>query len=371
MILWFSAITLFAQEGHKQSLRSIIADLEDQYAVSFAFFDEDIENVFLPPPSDDYNLDEVIEYLENQTKLVFQVLNDRFITISKKKADPIDICGVLIDDETVDLINGATIQMGRKFTVSNEYGYFQKKGLSEKDTLLIRFVGYEYLRVPVKSFSGKSCDTLRLKQQIKRLKELTIMNFITQGIDKNAEGEYMINSQELGILPGLTEPDVLQTIQALPGILSIHETVSDINARGGTNDQNLILWNGIRMYQSGHFFGLISAFNPFISKEVGLIKNGSSAYYGDAVSSTVNIQTDNQVRQKFSGSAGVNMINADLNVVIPLFKKSSLQISSRRSIADIIQTPTYKSYYDRVFRNTEVNNPLDSPDSLINTDEKI
>lgn len=64
-----------------------------------------------------------------------------------------------------------------------------------------------------------------------------------------------MNTAEFGILPGLIEPDILQTVQALPGIKSIDETVSDINVRGGTNDQNLILWNGIKMYQSGHFLG--------------------------------------------------------------------------------------------------------------------
>ena len=181
-----------------------------------------------------------------------------------------------------------------------------------------------------------------------------IANFISQGIEKNAEGVYTIDAEILEILPGLTDPDVLHTIQYLPGIISIDETVSDINVRGGTNDQNLVLWNGIRMYQSGHFFGLISAFNPYITNRVSLTKNGSSSFLGDAVSSTLSIETDRQVKQKVSGSAGINMINADANVNIPLFKKSTLQISARRSIADLIETPTYKSYFDRVFRNTEV-----------------
>jgi len=371
IILCFFSISINAQNDPSQSLRSIISDLEDRYEVSFTFLDGDIDNVYLPAPSVDADLNEIIDYLQSETGLVFQILNDRFITITKILSSSIDICGVLIDKKTGRQINGATIQTGRKFTISDENGYFQLKGLRSKDTLLVRFLGYDYLRKSVTDIPKESCDTLRLRQQVKKLKELIITNFITQGIDKNAEGEYLISSEELGILPGLTEPDVLQTIQALPGILSIDETVSDINVRGGTNDQNLILWNGIRMYQSGHFFGLISAFNPFITKEIGLIKNGSSAYYGDAVSSTVSIQNDNQVKQKVSGSAGVNMINADINVVIPLFKKSSLQVSARRSIADILQTPTYKSYFDRVFRNTEVNNPLNDPDSLINSDEEF
>jgi outer membrane cobalamin receptor len=362
---------LRAQDSKERPLRSILSDLENRYQISFTYVDEDVKNLFLTAPPDDYKINEAITYLHEKTHLDFQILNDRFITIRKPNIKLVSICGVLIEDETGSLINGATIQTGRKFTISDERGYFDLKDLNEKDTLLVRFLGYDYLRKPVQLISTDSCDTLRLRQQINKLKEIVITNFMTQGIDKDAEGKFIISSRSLELLPGLTEPDVLQTVQALPGILSIDETVSDINVRGGTNDQNLILWNGIRMYQSGHFFGLISAFNPFITQEIGLIKNGSSACLGEAVSSTLDIQTDNRVKRKMNGSVGANMINMDFNFTFPLFKKSSLQLSARRSIADLIKTPTYESYFDRVFRNTEVTKLSDNPDSLLNSGEEF
>ena len=96
--------------------------------------------------------------------------------------------------------------------------------------------------------------------------EVIISNYLTSGILKDNTGATIIKPKSFGILPGLIEPDVLQTIQALPGILSVDETISNINVRGGTNDQNLLLWDGIKMYQSGHFFGLISAFNPYFTE---------------------------------------------------------------------------------------------------------
>jgi hypothetical protein len=152
----------------------------------------------------------------------------------------------------------------------------------------------------------------------------------------------------------LTEPDVLFTIQALPGIQSIDETVSNINVRGGTHDQNLVLWDGMKMYQQGHFFGLISAFSPYLTKEVNLVKNGTSAMHSDGVSSTIDIQSDDEVTDAFTGGAGINMIDLDLLAKIPISPKVSLHLSGRKSIADIVETPTYRSYYDRAFRNTDV-----------------
>jgi len=369
IILYLFYVTVSAQDDGKKSLREILNDLESRFDVSFTFVDEDIQGIFIQPVKFNLSLNESIQYLEHETDLNFQQLDDRFITISQPSRQTINICGILIDPYDGRIIHGATIQAGRKFTVSNEDGAFRISDLLKNDTILIRYIGYEYLIKPVLEFTGEACDTLSLKQQVRELKELVIVNFISRGIDKDAEGIYTIDAETLEILPGLTDPDVLHTIQYLPGIISIDETASDINVRGGTNDQNLILWNGIKMYQSGHFFGLISAFNPYITHKVGLTKNGSSAYLGDAVSSTLSIETDQEVNQKVSGSAGVNMINADVNINIPLFKKSSLQLSARRSIADLIETPTYKSYFDRVFRNTEVLSPVDNPDSLINSNE--
>ena len=369
--LYVFSFTVIAQNNQDEPLKTIISNLEKHYNVSFAYLDEDVEAIYISAPPANFTFQEIIQYLGNSTSLKFQVLNERFITICKPPEILREVNGVIIDGQTGSMINGATIQAKNRFTISDEKGNFRFDKVNIGDTLLVRCLGYEYSNTPVSEFLNDPINTIRLRQQIQRLKEVVITNFITQGIDKEADGTIVIRSETLDILPGLTEPDVLQTIQALPGIMSIDETVSDINVRGGTDDQNLILWNGIRMYQSGHFFGLISAFNPFITREVGLIKNGSSACLGDAVSSIVNIQTDNRVKQRVSGSAGMNMVNMDINITIPVFKKSSLQFSARRSLADIMQTPTYKSYFERAFRNSEVTNPTDNPDSLLNSNDEF
>jgi len=152
----------------------------------------------------------------------------------------------------------------------------------------------------------------------------------------------------------LTEPDILQTVQALPGVESIDETVSNINIRGGSNDQNLILWDGIKMYQSGHFFGLISAFNPHLTDKVTLIKNGTSARYGDGVSGIIDINTKNKIADTFFGGAGFNLISGDLYGQIPLSNKIAFQFSGRRSLTDFFNTPTFTQFFNRVFRDDQV-----------------
>ncbi|WP_299361063.1 TonB-dependent receptor [Winogradskyella sp.] len=194
---------------------------------------------------------------------------------------------------------------------------------------------------------------------VQRLEEVVVNNYLTKGISKTNNGAIEVDANAFDILPGLIEPDVLHILQNLPGIISVDERISNINVRGGTNDQNLILYEGIRMYQSGHFFGLISAFNPYLSEEVRISKNGTSALYGNGVSSTITIKNLDEIDNNFSAGLGSNLLNADGFAKIPLNKKMELQLSARRSFTDILVSTTYDAYFDRIFRDSELNTSND------------
>ncbi|MTE27902.1 TonB-dependent receptor domain-containing protein [Winogradskyella ouciana] len=190
---------------------------------------------------------------------------------------------------------------------------------------------------------------------IQYLEEVVVTNYLTKGISKTNNGAIAVDAKAFDILPGLIEPDVLQIVQNLPGIISVDERISNINVRGGTNDQNLILYEGIRMYQSGHFFGLISAFNPYLSDEIRVAKNGTSALFGNGVSSNISIKNSNIVDNKFNGGLGANLLSVDGFAKIPLNKKMELQVSARRSFTDVLASTTYDAYFDRIFRDSELN----------------
>ena len=194
-----------------------------------------------------------------------------------------------------------------------------------------------------------------LQNTIQHLEEVVVTNYLTKGISKTNNGTIEADTKAFNILPGLIEPDVLQIVQNLPGIISVDERISNINVRGGTNDQNLILYEGIRMYQTGHFFGLISAFNPYLSEDITISKNGTSAKFGNAVSSTISIKNSDKITKKFSSGLGGNMLSVDGFSKIPLSKKTELQLAARRSYTDVLVTKTYDAYFDRIFRDSELN----------------
>ncbi len=187
------------------------------------------------------------------------------------------------------------------------------------------------------------------------LEQVVVREYLTSGINENNDDTSIILSPEkLGILPGLTEPDVLQSIQLLPGVQSPTETASGLFIRGGTPDQNLVLWDGIKMYNSGHFFGTISALNPYITQDIKLYKNGTKARYGNRISGVIDITSEEDIPKKLTGSTGFNMTHTDANLRLPLGEKAAVMISGRRSIADVFDTETFRNLSNRVFQETKI-----------------
>jgi hypothetical protein len=238
----------------------------------------------------------------------------------------------------------------------------KNKAATLPDETLSLHEALEFLRFETQlefELLNKQFVVIRLKKKnpsgfkTQNLEEVVITNYLTTGITKLYDGSLTIKPKTFGILPGLIEPDVLQTIQAIPGVLSTNETVSNINVRGGTHDQNLLLWDGIKMYQSGHFFGLISAFNPYTTKRVSVYKNGTRAKYGDGISSIIDMRLPDKIDNTFETGIGFNLVNTDAYAKIPLSKRTELQISTRRSITDLVNTSTYEQYFKRVFQDSD------------------
>lgn len=282
ILLLFSAFA-FSQQ---LPLKTILLVIEKQHQVKFNYTDDAIAGYILLPPNHKQSLVEKLDYIETQTVLEFERIDQTYITISVKNA-----------------------------TLKNP-----------------------------------------IVQEMKRIDliEVAIDNYITSGISKKSDGTYTVKLKKMGLLPGLSETDILQTMQQIPGIFSSDETISNINIRGGTHDQNLFLWNGIRMFQTGHFFGLISAFNPNLNDRVLISKNGTSAFYGESVSGLVSISSNLSSDEKYNSGFISNLISSEFHSTVKWSPKSRFQYSARRSLTDFFHSPTYKNYYERIFQNTAV-----------------
>ena len=355
LLFWVLAIG-WAQDDLKVPIIPFIQKLEAQFDVKFSFVDEDLRPIQITIPSEN-DLSSVLKALQDETQLMIKKLSDRYYTISKSTT--VDICGFVFDNYGENNVIGASIEvMGSSIAeITDLNGQFSLSNIPRKASIRIRYLGFKTRYIPAEALvSNNPCKSILLALNYQQLDEVVVYQFLTTGLSREKDGSIALRIEDFGILPGLIEPDILQTVQALPGIKSIDETVSDINIRGGTNDQNLILWDGIKMYQSGHFFGLISAFNPYLTDNVTIIKNGTSAQYGDGVSGVISMQTKNDIEDEFFGGGGFNLISGDVFGHVPVTDDLAVQFSARRSVTDFLNTPTYNQFFDRAFQDTNVKN---------------
>jgi hypothetical protein len=343
---------IFSQDTDSERLDSLLMDLEKRYDVVFNYTDASIEGVRVSLPQVDMDLEACLFELEKQTHLIFERIDSRYIAIQRNNS-VIRVSGTVTDQTTGEKLTDAVIHSGGNYEVSDGNGFFSIEMDREKDSLLIiRHVGYQplYLR---RNEWGPDTSVYEMVVDVQVLEEVRL-DYIARGIRKLHDGSIRVNVQNLEVLPGMTAPDVLHIVQILPGIHSMNETVSEINTRGGTNDQNLVLWDGVKMYQTGHFFGMISAFNSNLVHQVKIIKNGASASYDEGISGIIDLQQQDYPVHDFEFSAGLDMLRADIIAKIPLREKLSLILGARHSINQILKTPTYKSYYKRAFEHTEI-----------------
>ena len=145
------------------------------------------------------------------------------------------------------------------------------------------------------------------------------------------------------------EVDVLKTIQLLPGVQSGSEGTSGLYVRGGGPDQNLILLDGVPVYNADHLFGFFSVFNADAIQTVSLIKGGFPARYGGRLSSVIDIRMKEGNNKEVHGEGSVGLISTKFTIEGPILKeKSSFIISVRRTYIDILAQPLIKSFSDGV-----------------------
>ncbi len=353
VLCFFQLPKLQAQNSdQKVPLSEVLEQITKKHSITFNYESSLLKDISVVPISQNLELHSKIEILEEQTGFVFEKVSDLVYTISKTMR----LCGYIKDSESQQPLIGAAIATKNAYAITSEKGFFEIELKSLNDLISISHIGFKTIVRQVKYFGLDNCETITMQVQQELIAPVLIEAYLVRGIDKRQDWSTSIDYKRFTILPGLIESDVLQTVQALPGILSVDETVSNINIRGGSHDQNLMLWDDIKMYQTGHFFGLISSFNPLMTQTANVINNGSDVSLSDGISGTIHMHTDKQIDSKFNGVFGLNFLNAELFSNIPIGNKMSLQVASRKSLDDLVRTPTYDVYFDRVTQDTEAEN---------------
>ena len=138
----------------------------------------------------------------------------------------------------------------------------------------------------------------------------------------------------------LGENDVMKALQLLPGVQSGGEGTTGLYVRGGSPDQNLILLDGVPIYNASHVLGIFSVFNADAIKNITLTKGGFPARYGARLSSVLEINMKEGNMKEFHGAGSIGLISSKLTLEGPIIKdKMSFIVSGRRTYIDLVAKP--------------------------------
>ena len=173
-----------------------------------------------------------------------------------------------------------------------------------------------------------------------------------QKFEKTVESSQIsLDLREIKAAPAFIEPDVFRTLQMLPGVQTSSDYSSALYVRGSTPDQNLIMQDGIAIYNPYHLGGIFSTFNTDAIKEADFHAGGFPARYGGRMGAILNVVNREGNIQKVTGSADISLISSKGLIEGPLPKwkgmKGSWMISGRRTyfdkIVDALKIPMGKT----------------------------
>ena len=247
--------------------------------------------------------------------------------------------GVVTEAETGEPMYGVVgfDEATRTYTRTDRTGTYRISVPGGENVLNFSYEGKEELalRVIVQSDGGLN---VVMTDKVTMLKE-AVVSAESMAQHRNTEmGVEKVSVKTMNKIPSaFGEGDVIKAVLTLPGIKSVGEASGGFNVRGGSADQNLILFNGSTIYNPTHLFGIFSAFNPDIVSNVELYKSSIPAEYGGRVSSVLRVDSKDGDMQKWKGSAGIGVLTSRLQVEGPIVKgKTSVNAGGRITYSDWI-----------------------------------
>jgi hypothetical protein len=251
--------------------------------------------------------------------------------------------------------------------ISNTYGFYSLTLPEGSHNISYSFIGYKNKN---KNFQLNASTKYDVEFE---LSPVSIQEVLVRAdksiVEKTQTSMIEIPIEQIKKIPAfLGEVDVLKAIQLLPGVQS-SEGSSGFYVRGGGPDQNLILLDGVPVYNASHIGGLFSVFNADAIKTVRLTKGGFPARFGGRLSSVLQIDMKEGNIKEFKGDATIGLISSKLTFEGPIIKdKTSFIVSGRRTYADLFVKPFMPPSTDLTLYfydlNTKINHKISQNDRL-------
>ena len=257
-------------------------------------------------------------------------------------AQRITVSGMVTDSRTGESLLSANVYEDKTTngTVTNEYGFYNLTINAGEKGVVCSYMGYTS-QIVEGNFQRDTVIHFQLEPSLE-IEEVTILN---KGPAHDVRSTQM-GSLELPILKAKTLPvllgevDIIKSLQLMPGVSGGVEGSTGIYVRGGGPDQNLILLDGVPVYNANHLFGFFSVFNADAIKAVTLLKGGFPARYGGRLSSVIDIRMKDGNMKEYHGEVSLGLLSSKAVIEGPIIKnKTSFIVTGRRTYLDALTYP--------------------------------
>jgi hypothetical protein len=330
-------------------LRKILQELNTKWQVEFSYSDNFVPvNKRITVHYTDTELATVLDDIGVQAGVSYLVVTDKVVLTKAKVTESsfVTISGFAYDAESKERLIGAHIIEGtRNYGVtSNLYGFYSLTLPKGETTVSFTYIGYK----PVLALLDLNSDTtidVGMNSSV-LLSELKIQSsdYYDVILDPQMSAIELSYNDVQNNPVGGGETDVFKVIEHIPGVKFGNENTVNMYIRGGDADQNLIMLDGVPLYNTYHLFGFASMMNADAINSVKLIKGGWPARYGGRLSSVLDIRVKEGNMKKLEGEAAVGLLTAQVMLNGPIKKdKTSFLFSARRTYADLLATPLIKA----------------------------
>lgn len=351
-------------------LLEAIQHLEKKFGLIFSFPQAAVTGARVNCQFADAGWVEIEQCLFAANLLTCNLLDDGYVTLRPNAAETEKNWNFCLrikgqDDTPLPFAPIGITRTGRAVSTDDQGRFSGNLRAAATDTLSIQYLGYAPLRVPLKDAVRGGCPSFTLVPASIELASVLVEEYLTDGVTATPDGRRVnFDPGQTPPLPGFAGTEVYRMLSLLPGVNNAGETAGDLNIRGGSRDQNLVLWDGIPVYTSGHYFGMISNFNAELIDQVSVWRGQAEAAYGGRISGVVKIDTDRTITKKLSAGAELNLLGVNSFVKAPLVRgKSDLHLGYTASLNGLLNAPTYQQYRAQVFQGDAYERILDADES--------
>ncbi len=370
----------FRLDGSEQDkrLQQFLEEFERKHDVTFFFLEDWIAPFSIDGSYSGQTLADLLTDVLRETDVSFVLVHDRAlafvkdpaIEISRREAyrdatrrrqnietatvgEPtlyrpgklVTLRGRIINEEDRTPVVGATlVPNGTRGTTTGQEGRYELRLPAGRHILHVNFIGFKERTIDLTLYDEGDLQ-LSLQEAPVLLEEVVINSQPINELTVSRPGQLQLSVGAMKKQPSLLgEADLVRQLQSLPGVNTVGEAAAGFNVRGGSVDQNLVLYDGLPLFNTSHALGFFSAFYSEAIQEMSFYRGGIPAEFGGRVSSVLDIRSKAGDPERWRVNGGIGLVSANLMVRGPLSKNRTTLAASVRG--------TYANWYLDLLKNT-------------------